>query len=134
MFKTIFYERARTRDLLLEYDLTIMPYHPRAAGLQMVYPWENTNLDSLIKELYQFSVASGFEGTLNEFKNSFGSYLSSKQILFATLTTFPEIGDNKHLYYDTETNILYYYEEEYKPINTLLIEGTILNGGQADEV
>jgi hypothetical protein len=35
--------RTRTRDLLLEYDIRIMPPRPRAAGLAMVYPWLNSN-------------------------------------------------------------------------------------------
>ena len=37
--------RERTRDLLLEYDIRIMPPHPRAAGLAMVYPWLNSNTE-----------------------------------------------------------------------------------------
>ena len=35
--------RARTRDLLLEYDIHIMPPRPRAAGLAMIYPWLNSD-------------------------------------------------------------------------------------------
>jgi hypothetical protein len=35
--------RHRTRDLLLEYDPSIMPLHPRAGGLTIVYPWGNDN-------------------------------------------------------------------------------------------
>jgi hypothetical protein len=38
--------RERTRDLLLEYDLRIMPPRPRAAGLAMVYPWLNSNYEA----------------------------------------------------------------------------------------
>jgi len=37
-------ERWRTRDRLLEYDISIMPARPRTAGLAMVYPWENNLL------------------------------------------------------------------------------------------
>jgi len=35
--------RERTRDLLLEYDVRIMPPRPRQAGLAMIYPWLNSN-------------------------------------------------------------------------------------------
>jgi hypothetical protein len=38
--------RARTRDLLLEYDRHIMPPRPRAAGLGLVYNWLNSNYPS----------------------------------------------------------------------------------------
>lgn len=41
------YERHRTRDRLLEYDINIMPPHPHSAGLSMVYPWENVSLKML---------------------------------------------------------------------------------------
>ena len=129
IIKDIAYERRRTRDLLLEYNVDIMPPHPRAAGLSMVYPWENIELSNLIIQLYSFAAHSGYEGTIEEFKTVFGSYLQSKQIIFDTFNNFPEIGESNKLYFDTEENILYYWENEYKPINTLLIEGTILDGG-----
>lgn len=35
--------RERTRDLLLEYDVHIMPPRPRAAGLGMIYTWLHSN-------------------------------------------------------------------------------------------
>ena len=35
--------RHRTRDLLLEYDAAIMPPHPRAGGIPMIYPWGDNN-------------------------------------------------------------------------------------------
>lgn len=129
IIKDIAYERRRTRDLLLEYNVDIMPPHPRAAGLSMIYPWENIELSNLIIQLYSFAARSGYEGTIEEFKAVFGSYLQNKQIIFDTFNNFPEIGELNKLYFDTEENILYYWENEYKPINTLLIEGTILDGG-----
>jgi len=42
------YERYRTRDLLLEYDATIMPPHPRAGGLAMIYPWGSDIFDNIV--------------------------------------------------------------------------------------
>ena len=41
-------ERHRTRDLLLEYDLNIMPPHPRAGGISIVYPWGSSAYDNVI--------------------------------------------------------------------------------------
>lgn len=35
--------RARTRDLLLEYDRFVVPPRYRAAGLGLVYTWLNSN-------------------------------------------------------------------------------------------
>lgn len=131
IIKDIAYERRRTRDLLLEYNVDIMPPHPRAAGLSMVYPWENIELSNLIIQLYSFATHSGYEGTIEEFKTVFGSYLQGKQTIFDTFDNFPEVGDVNKLYFDTEEKILYYWENEYKPINTLLIEGTILNAGSS---
>lgn len=95
--------RRATRDLLLEYDTSIMPPHPRAAGLayvynwlesnkapdenidmpptpvqndlQMVYPWEQTNLSILSNQLYTLAANSGYVGTYEEFNTYFGYYL-----------------------------------------------------------
>ena len=127
--------RKLTRDLLLEYDVNIMPPRPRAAGLGMVYPWENIMLDTLTKQLFIIASSSGYNGTENDFKTQFGSYLQSKQVLFGTIDIFPETGELNKLYFDLEEKILYYWENEYKPVNALLIENTILNGGTAaDEI
>jgi len=123
--------RKLTRDLLLEYDFNIMPPRPRAAGLGMVYPWENMMLSTLIKQLFLIAHNSGYKGTESEFNSEFGSYLQSKQTIFDIFDNFPEVGDVNKLYFDTEEKILYYWENEYKPINTLLIEGTILNAGSS---
>ena len=94
--------RARTRDLLLEYDLRIMPPRPRAAGIGMVYPWLNSNwgdegwvtlpipnteefqtvypwesvgLSILGDQIYLLAAQSGYHGTREEFHHYFGSYL-----------------------------------------------------------
>ena len=41
-------ERHRTHDLLLECDINIMPPHPRAGGIAMVYPWGSSFYDNVV--------------------------------------------------------------------------------------
>ena len=153
------YERYRTRDLLLEYDATIMPPHPRAGGLamiypwgsdifdnivdmhipsrphtttlSMVYPWENTSLSILNHQLYLIAVQNGFDGTEEDFKDLFTGYVGPRSIMFATYDKFPETGITDKLYFDLETKNLYYWNEEYIPVNAMLIAETALDGGEA---
>ena len=127
------HERYRTRDLLLEYNSNIMPFHPRAAGLAIIYPWENTSSTILLAQLYQIAAASGYEGTEDDFKQNFGHYLQNagKELVFAPFVDFPEIGNENTLYFASDTKILYYYDEEYIPVNAMLITDTIINGGEA---
>lgn len=152
-------ERHRTRDLLLEYDINIMPPHPRAGGLAMVYPWgssvldnvvdmsipsrphtttlsmiypwENTSLNMLMQQLFLLAIQNGFEGSLDDFKNLFTSYVGARSIMFATYATFPEVGIDSKLYFDLEEKILYYWDNDYIPVNAMIIANTILNGGEA---
>lgn len=124
-------ERWRTRDLLLEYDSHIMPPRPRAAGLSIIYPWENRIINDLINQLFNFAINTGYNGTEAEFKNSFGSYLAKKEIIFDVFNNFPQEGASSSLYFDLNDKILYYWDNEYKSINTLLIEGTILDAGSS---
>lgn len=124
-------ERWRTRDLLLEYDSRIMPPRPRAAGLGIIYPWENRIINDLINQLFNFAINTGYNGTETEFKNGFGSYLAKKEIIFDVFNNFPQEGASNSLYFDLNDKILYYWDNEYKPINTLLIEGTILDAGSS---
>ena len=151
--------RERTRDLLLEYDLRIMPPRPRAAGLAMVYPWLNSNSESqgwivppipntaefqvvypwesvglsiLGDQIYMLAAQSGYHGTREEFHHYFGSYLetNSWEILFEQYENFPQVGLSTKLYFDLGENILYYWDgESYTPVNAMLIANTILNGG-----
>ena len=152
--------RQRTRDLLLEYDIRIMPPHPRAAGLSMVYPWLNSNwagsgwitlpipdteefktvypwesvgLSILGDQIYLLAARSGYHGTREEFHQYFGSYLESNdwEILFETYDNFPQVGREDKLYFDLDEKILYYWNNEYIPVNAMLITETILNGGDA---
>lgn len=124
-------ERWRTRDLLLEYDSHIMPPRPRAAGLGIIYPWENTSLTIFSHQLYQIAAGSGFLGTETDFLNNFGSFLSSKQIVFDIFDNFPQIGNEDKLYFDLDEKILYYWDEDYIPVNAMLIANTTIDGGEA---
>ena len=131
--------RERTRDLLLEYDLRIMPPRPRAAGLAMVYPWLNSNSESqgwinippipntpefqvvypwesiglsiLGDQIYMLAAQSGYHGTREEFHRYFGSYLETNrwEILFDNFENFPDEGQIDKLYFDLNENILYYW-------------------------
>lgn len=152
--------RQLTRDLLLEYNLDFIPPRPRAAGLRLsyewvndhfvsnsaeipadpnqtvvpsVYPWENYNMSILVEQLYTIAAGSGFTGTINEFKTYFGYYLerSRPEIIFDKFTNFPETGNSTQLFFDLDTNILYYWDNEYIPVNAMLIANTMLNGGEA---
>ena len=131
--KDIAYERRRTRDLLLEYDSTIMPPRPRAAGLSVIYPWENLNLSIFAQQLFAMAANSGFEGTEQDFKEQFGSYLQGKQVIYEIYDNFPIIGEDNKLYFDLNDKILYYWDQDYYPVNALLIENTILDSGNAPE-
>lgn len=126
-------ERKRTRDLLLDYDSTgicRIP-RPRTAGLAMVYPWENIALSTLLKQLYVLAADSGFSGTEQEFSEKFGSYFEGKQIIYANYDSFPEEGETDKFYFDLTDKILYYWDNEYIPVNAMLIAGTILNAGDS---
>jgi hypothetical protein len=124
-------ERRRTRDLLLEYNTNIMPPRPRAAGLGMVYPWENAPVSSLIKQLFIIAAGSGFIGTESDFKNHFGAYLQNKEIIFDVFESFPDVGENNKLYFDLDEKILYYWDNDYIPVNAMLIANTTIDGGEA---
>lgn len=153
--------RERTRDLLLEYDIRIMPPRPRAAGLSMIYPWLNSNwgdegwvtlpipdteefstvypwesvgLNILGDQIYLLAAQSGYHGTREEFHHYFGSYLENNEweIMFDTFDNFPETGEINKLYFDLDDKILYYWNlTEYTPVNAMLIAHTILQGGEA---
>ena len=150
--------RHRTRDLLLEYEPTIMPLHPRAGGLAVLYPWGNNNDSGSVMPpfpnpsaissiypwemqnlaimgdwLFSFAANSGYKGTREEFYKYFGTYLETnrQEILFETFDNFPSIGTEDMLYFDLNEKILYYWDGEYIPANAMLIANTILHGGDA---
>ena len=150
-----------TRDLLLEYDPMIMPPHPRAAGLnwiytwlgtnnvigdkssyppipdtpefQTVYPWESIGLSILGDQIFILASRSGYTGTREEFHRYFGAYLerNRQEILFEDYDNFPQVGSSEMLYFDLQEKILYYWDNEYIPVNAMLIAETIINGGEA---
>ena len=130
MYKT----RQLTRDLLLEYDSAIMPPRPRAAGLSVIYPWENIMLSNFAGQLYQIAKNSGFTGDQQLFTTGFGSFLQNKDIIYEIFENFPETGELDKLYFDLDEKILYYWDNEYIPVNAMLIAGTILNCGSSTEV
>ena len=152
--------RERTRDLLLEYDRMIMPPRPRAAGLSLiyswlesnvpstdviysvpipetsefsiVYPWESVGLNILGDQIYILASNSGYTGTREEFHRYFGTYLENnkQEILFEEYNNFPQVGSTNMLYFDLNEKILYYWDNEYIPVNAMLIANTILDGGE----
>ena len=151
-------ERVRTRDLLLEYDKVIMPPKPRLAGLSniyswgsttldnlngeeppipnqqniySIYPWENISLSIFSNQLYKVAIINGFIGTEREFINRFINYVSDKQIVFDDFNNFPQFGSTQKLYFDQIEKILYYWDQEYIPVNAMLIANTTINGGEA---
>lgn len=124
-------ERARTRDLLLEYNKTIMPPKPRSAGLAYIYPWENLSLSIFSQQLFKLAENSGFNGTKSDFFEKFGSLLQSRNTVFENFIDFPDKGEINKLYFALDEKILYYWDNEYIPVNTMLITNTIINGGEA---
>lgn len=151
-------ERVRTRDLLLEYDKAIIPPKPRLAGLaniyswgstpldnlngeepptpnqkdiSIIYPWENISLSIFSNQLYKVAIINGFIGTEREFLDRFVNYVSDKQIVFDNFDNFPQYGSAQKLYFDQIEKILYYWDNEYIPVNAMLIADTTINGGEA---
>lgn len=157
----MFDNRRRTRDLLLEYDRAIMPPRPRAAGLgliyswlnsntpstdiiynvpvpstaefSVVYPWETLGLSLLSDQIFVLASNSGYTGTREEFHRYFGTYLerNRQEILFETFNNFPQVGSSEMLYFDLDEKILYYWDQEYIPVNAMLIANTLIDGGEA---
>lgn len=130
----MYLDRRNTRDLLLEYDRTVVPPRPRQAGLLSVYPWEHAALAVFADQLYQIAANSGFAAGKDEFLNNFGSYLEGKPIIYSNFIDFPETGEIGKLYFATDEKILYYWDStEYKPVKATLIDNTILYSGDASE-
>lgn len=156
LFRDIAFERRRTRDLLLDYASSILPIMPRrSAGLSIIYPWGNTTISVLSRQIYEIAQANGFTGTEDEFWQRFAQ--ADKEFYVGSIDTFPVPGVEDNLYLDNETGILYYFriapwpinedvanhvgaiivdrtEENcfiYIPVRALLIEDTILDCGSA---
>ena len=138
--------RTDTRDLLIEYHLglvpprplvdgetnTSVPLDPKSKEFKYIYPWDTETLVMLKQQLYSLAANSGYTGTFEEFHSSFGAYLenSKQEIVFDIYNHFPQVGDDQHLYFDTNDKILYYWDNAYIPIVNNL-EHFILNCGDA---
>ena len=68
---------------------------------------------------------------IEDFKQLFTSYVGPRSIMFATYSEFPETGISSKLYFDLEEKILYYWENQYIPVDAMLIANTVLDGGEA---
>jgi len=64
--------RARTRDLLLSLDPVTEPVIPYIESNYMY-------LSPLSHQIYDFAQKSGYNGSYDDFKNNFGSYLSTNK-------------------------------------------------------
>ena len=71
-------------------------------------------LSVLQKQIYQIALNNGYQ----ESEDSFWKKFSRDCIVFGTIDTFPIPGDEKNLYFDTNTNILYYYKVSSEPVLT----------------
>lgn len=130
----MYLDRPKTRDLLLEYDINICPPRPHAAGLPVVYPWENMSLTVFAKQLFNVAANSGYNGSESEFMQNFGSYLGAKPIIYTDFTNFPEEGETEKLYFALDEKIMYYWDgTEYKPVKATLIDNTIIYSGDASD-
>ena len=118
-------ERRRTRDRLLEYDLSIMPLKPHSAGLSIIYPWENQSLLFTSYQLYEIAKNYGFPGTVEEFFSKFSLY--GGNIIKGTISTFPVPGNENNLYFDEESKILYYFSVK----NMKILSETVAKIGAA---
>lgn len=59
----------------------ITPPTPVAAEQKSVYPWEHTELMILCQRIYNLAAKTGYTGTLEEFKQNFGTYLKENKII-----------------------------------------------------
>lgn len=86
-------ERYKTRDRLLEYDFNFYPAVIHNAGLPMIYPWENITLENFSQQLVEY-VQKYWNGT----------------IINGLIDEFPVQGNEKDLYLDTNSEILYCFK------------------------
>ena len=156
-------ERRRTRDRLLDLQLTMLPPHPNNVELPIIYPWSNITRVEIERQLFSIVQAYGYTGTPEQFFSTFSNI--SSNIINGRVHEFPVPGVNNCLYLDKDTDILYCFKEVreyispetaetmgavivgqfvdeetqntitylYIPIRSLLIADTILNGGDAAE-
>lgn len=111
----------------------IMPPFPDPTAISSIYPWSMQDLAIMGDWLFALAASSGYKGTRVEFYANFGSYLEKnrQEIVFDTFDNFPNPGVQDMLYFDLNEKILYYWDNEYIPVNAMLIAETIVNGGEA---
>lgn len=134
------YSRRRTRDLLLDCESLsgsdwegLIPC-PHGSDLPIIYPWEDIKLNILGDKIYLLASQSGYTGTKEEFRESFGSFFqqNQQQIVLDHFANFPAVGNSTRFYFDIDDQVMYYWNgSAYAPINTMLIANTILEGGEA---
>lgn len=124
-------ERYKTRDRLLEYDFNIYPIVPHSAGLSMIYPWENIAIKQLEKQFIEIVKSNGYTGSEEDLWDKF----SHGTIQHGTLNTFPVPGNENDIYFDRETEILYYFKIIRTEVYTELVEkiGAVIVGSSKIE-
>lgn len=151
-------ERKKTRDRLLDYDASIMPIMPSTASLPYIYPWENITLSILSNQIFKVAQLNGYTGDQQDLFRHFNGGALNR---YESINDFPVPGVFGDLYFDTSTQILYYYVVApgqldtnliarisgaivgysivanetylYLPIRALPIEDIIIHGGTAAE-
>ena len=122
-------ERWNTRDLLLDAENPEPPV-TYVSSIRAVYPWESMQEAFLAGQLYEIAKQSGYTGTIEDFNDKFGKTLEEKTIFYSSINNFPVEGELHKLYFDINTKILYYWDNGYFPVQTDIIENTILQGGK----
>lgn len=90
-------------------------------NIQTVYPWARLQRSELQEQLYQLAVDGGYTGSKDDFTSSYNNMFVNGTIQSGTIDTFPVPGDEKNLYFDTNTTILYYYKVSTEPVNSALL-------------
>ena len=123
-------QRRRTRELLLDAENPSNPTN-YVSVIKAIYPWENVQTSFLAGQLYTLAKMGGYNGSIEDFSEKFGSLLEQKAIDYANRNDFPDEGVKDHLYFAIDEKILYYWDNNYYPVQATLIEGTTIKGGEA---
>ena len=107
-------------------------YEMQTATLLSIY--SNAAGTTKLGDLYSYD-AEEEEFGLVDFKVEdafkFYDYQVGGDTFFDTYDNFPAVGEQTMLYFDLNERILYYWNNEYIPVNAMLITDTIINGGGA---
>lgn len=123
-------ERRRTRELLQNAQNPSSPT-TYISSINAIYPWENIQSSYFSDLLYSVAQVGGYEGSQEDFVKSFGALLEKNALICLPYYNFPDEGAENHLYFDINEKILYYWDGEYKPVKTTLIDNTHIEGGEA---